>query len=108
MFVAPTGESLLIDTGNPGARDVDRITEVIENAGVNQIDNMVTSHDHVDHVGGLEELAKRFPIKHYYDHGATVEPNEQVRGFQAMYAGLWANAAHTVVKPGDTIPLGAK
>jgi len=56
-------------------------------------------------VGGLEELAKRIPIKHFIDHGATVEAREQVAGFQKMYADLYAAAKHTVVKPGDKIPF---
>src|SRR6185437_4193608 len=106
LFVSPTGESLLEDTGNPGGRDVDRIMEVIKAAGVKQIDHLIITHYHVDHVGGLEDLAKRIEIKHYIDHGPTVEQPEQVRGFQAMYAGLYSKVKHTVAKPGDKIPLG--
>src|SRR4051812_47344570 len=78
LYVSPGGESMLIDTGSPGARDVDRIMDVINAAGVKQIDQMVLSHYHGDHVGGLEELAKRIPIKHFVDHGPSVEPREQV------------------------------
>jgi competence protein ComEC len=62
----------------------------------------------VDHVGGVEALAKLIPIKHFIDHGPTVEPREQVQGFQAMYKDLYEKAgpgAHTVVKPGDKIPI---
>jgi competence protein ComEC len=106
LYVSPTGESLLEDTGNPGGRDTDRIMEVIKSAGVTQLDHVILTHYHVDHVGGLEELAKRIPIKHYIDHGATVEPKEQVPGFQKMYAELYGAAKHTVAKPGDKIPFG--
>jgi beta-lactamase superfamily II metal-dependent hydrolase len=106
LYVSPTGESLLEDTGNPGGRDTDRIMAVLEAAGVKQIDHLILTHYHVDHVGGLEELAKRIPIKHFIDHGATVEAREQVPGFQKMYAELYATAKHTVVKPGDKIPFG--
>ena len=105
LYVSPSGESLLEDTGNPGARDTDRIMAVIDAAGVKQIDHLILTHYHVDHVGGLEELAKRIPIKHFIDHGATVEQREQVHGFQQMYAALYAGAKHTVVKPGDKIPF---
>ena len=105
LYVSPTGESLLEDTGSPGARDVGRIMDVINAAGVKQIDHLIITHYHSDHVGGLEELAKRIPIKHFIDHGATVEPREQVPGFQKMYADLYATAKHTVVKPGDKIPF---
>jgi beta-lactamase superfamily II metal-dependent hydrolase len=111
LYVSPSGESLLEDTGNPpgpapiGPRDTDRIMAVIEAAGVKQIDHLILTHYHVDHVGGLEELAKRIPIKHFVDHGATVEAREQVPDFQQKYAALYANAKHTVVKPGDKIPF---
>jgi competence protein ComEC len=106
LYVSPTGETLLEDTGNPGTRDTDRIMEVINAAGVKQIDHLILTHYHVDHVGGLEELAKRIPIMHYIDHGPTVEEREQVRDFQAKYAELYSKAKHTVVKPGDKIALG--
>src|SRR4051812_14644664 len=67
LFVSPAGESLLVDTGNAGDRDLGRIAEAIEGAGVKQIDHMWTTHYHGDHVGSLEALAKRVPIKHFYD-----------------------------------------
>jgi competence protein ComEC len=106
LYVSPTGESLLEDTGNPGGRDTDRIMEAIHAAGVKQIDHLILTHYHVDHVGGLEELAKRIEIKHFIDHGKTAEEREQVRDFQAKYAELYSKAKHTVVKPGDKIPFG--
>ena len=105
LYVAPTGESMLEDTGNPGGRDTDRIMDVINAAGVKQIDHLILTHYHVDHVGGLSELVKRIPIKQFIDHGATVEPREQVPDFQKTYAAMWATTKHTVVKPGDKIPL---
>jgi L-ascorbate metabolism protein UlaG (beta-lactamase superfamily) len=94
-----------MDTGSPGGRDAARILAVIQAAGVKQIDHMVSTHYHGDHVGGLEELASKIPMVQFIDHGATSEPKEMVPGFQKMYAELYAKAKHTVVKPGDTIPF---
>jgi len=105
LYVAPTGESLLMDTGSPGGRDVARIMAVLQAAGVKQIDHMVSTHYHGDHVGGLEELASKIPMAQFIDHGATSEPKEMVPGFQKMYAALYAKAKHMVAKPGDTIPF---
>ncbi len=105
LFVGPTGETVLVDSANPGERDQERIMAVLDAAGVKQIDHLVTTHYHIDHVGGMIELAKKVPIKHFVDHGPTVEENEQVKGFQAAYAELHAKAKHTVVKPGDKLPV---
>ncbi len=108
LYVSPTGESMLLDTGNPGDRDVDRIVTVLKEAGVKQIDYMVTTHYHVDHVGGFEALSKRIPMKHFIDHGVSKDTREQVAGFAAMYKAMTDAAgpgAHTVVKPGDKIPI---
>ena len=105
LYVSPSGESMLLDTGSPGGRDTDRVMAALEAAGVKQIDYMVLTHYHSDHVGGLEELAKRIPIKHFFDHGPTSEPREQVPGFQKMYEELYSKIPRTVVKPGDKIPV---
>jgi competence protein ComEC len=105
LYVSPSGETVLIDAGNPGTRDADRIMEAVAAAGVKKIDYMISTHYHVDHIGGLVELSKRIPIGHYMDHGPTVEAREQVPGFQEAYAALRATAKHTVLKPGDRVPV---
>jgi competence protein ComEC len=105
LYVTPAGESVLVDTGNPGTRDADRIMAVLGEAGVRQLDHVVLTHYHVDHIGGLQELARRIPILHFVDHGPSVEENEQVPGFQAAYADLHARARRTVARPGDRLPI---
>src|SRR5580692_4966993 len=77
LFVAPSGESLLIDTGNGGAaaaRDAGRIMAAMKDAGVQQLDHLITTHWHGDHFGGMAELASRVPIGECIDHGANVQP----------------------------------
>ena len=103
LYVGPSGETVLVDTGNPGARDLDRILEVFREAGVTKIDHLISTHYHQDHVGGLAALAQRIPIAHFIDHGPNVENPEQVRGFRASYDSILANAKHTVAKPGDRL-----
>jgi beta-lactamase superfamily II metal-dependent hydrolase len=105
LFVAPSGESVLLDSGNPGARDLDRIVATLTDAGITKIDYLITTHYHVDHIGGMQELVKRIPVGTFVDHGPTVEEREQVQGFQQAYAELYGKAKHLVVKPGDKIPV---
>jgi beta-lactamase superfamily II metal-dependent hydrolase len=105
LFVSPSRETLLIDSGNPGGRDTERIVSMLNDAGVAKIDHLVSTHYHIDHVGGMPELAKRMPIAHYVDHGPSVEEKDQAPGFTAAYKALQSQAKHTVVKPGDRIPM---
>jgi beta-lactamase superfamily II metal-dependent hydrolase len=109
LFATPSGDSLLIDTGNGGAaatRDVDRIMAAVKEAGLTQLDHLVTTHWHGDHFGGMAELAGRIPIRHYVDHGANVQPTQATDAFlQKTYPDLHGKAKHTVVKPGDRIPV---
>src|SRR5512145_1681594 len=77
LFVAPSGESVLIDTGNGGAaavRDANRIMAAVKDAGLTQIDALITSHWHGDHMGAMAELAARIPVRRYLDHGPNVQP----------------------------------
>ena len=103
LFVSPTGESLLFDTGyETGGRDTKRIFDTAQKAGLKQIDHLVISHWHGDHVGGLPGLAKMIPIGHFYDHGDGVQPEDKQR--RDAYTAI-AGAKRTIVKPGDSIPF---
>ncbi len=108
LYVSPSGESVLIDSGNGGAgaaRDADRIMAAVKDAGLKQIDHLITTHYHGDHVGGLPELAKRVQIADFIDHGANVQPGANIDPTLQQYADLYAKVKHTVVKPGDKIPV---
>ena len=109
LFVTPSGESVLIDSGNAGAgavRDAERIVAAAKDAGLTKIDHLITTHYHGDHVGGLAELAARIPILEFIDHGPNVQPNPTTDEFlQGGYRELYTKTKHTVVKPGDRIPV---
>ena len=109
LFVAPTGESVLIDSGNGGAaaaRDADRIAAAAKDAGISRIDHLITTHWHGDHYGAMAELAGRLPVGHFVDHGANVQPAAAADEFlQKVYPTLFSKAKHTVVGPGDTLPV---
>jgi beta-lactamase superfamily II metal-dependent hydrolase len=110
LFVPPSGETVLIDTGNTGAepavRDAERIVAAAKDAGITQIDHLITTHWHGDHFGGMAEVNKRIPIKHYIDHGGTIQPQPASTEFlEKVYPDLIKAAKHTVAKPGDTLAV---
>ena len=95
LWVTPAGQAILIDTGSPGGRDTDRIMEVINALAMKKIDILLSTHYHVDHVGGLQELVKRIPIDHFYDHGETIEDRLE-----------WASEGTGARVPGVVFPDG--
>jgi competence protein ComEC len=108
LFVPPSGEAVLIDTGNvareAALRDADRIMAAVKDAGLTQIDHLITTHWHNDHFGAMAELAKRIPIRHFIDHGPTVQPNPIIDEFLGKtYPELFGKAKRTIAKPGDTV-----
>src|SRR5437870_8217872 len=69
LIVTPAGESVLIDCGNPGGRDAERIHKAATALGLKQIDHLIITHWHSDHYGGVGRLAKLIPIMNYHDRG---------------------------------------
>jgi competence protein ComEC len=107
LVVSPSGQSLLIDTGWPGfnGRDANRIVAATKAAGLKQIDYVVITHFHRDHVGGVPQLAERMKIGTFVDHGPNLEDSDVTREDYAAYERVLPGHKHLVVKPGDRIPV---
>ena len=111
LIVTPSDESILIDSGNPGGRDSERIHQVATKvAGLKRIDHYVTTHFHIDHFGGVAELATSMPIAHVWDNGLP-EKNpdnnpQDTRWFLTSkpYREMKVEQRH-VLSPGQTLPL---
>ena len=107
LIVSPAGESLLIDTANGGAaatRDADRIMAAVKDAGLTQIDHLLTTHFHTDHIGAMPELTNRIPVRHFIDPGPNVEARMD-EFYQKTYPPLFAKGTRTIAKPGDRIAM---
>jgi len=130
LFVTPEGKSLLIDTGWPsgagllpspdGAQNsADRIVAAAKKLGVSKLDYVIITHYHMDHVGGVMDLAKRIPIDTFIDHGPNAEhlkPGEVIPPDLAggmpdqlypKYLEIIKGHKHIVAKPGQVIPIGS-
>jgi beta-lactamase superfamily II metal-dependent hydrolase len=107
LFVAPSGESMLLDTGWSGnnSRDASRIAAAAKHAGVKAIDYLLITHFHEDHVGGVPQLARKLPIRNFIDHGESVEHDQRAKELYAAYMEYRAKGDHILAKPGVTIPV---
>jgi competence protein ComEC len=107
LLAAPSGQSLLVDTGWPGNnhRDADRILEAVKDAGLKQVDYVLITHYHPDHVGGMPQLIKEVKVGEFIDHGPNQENDEMApEGYDAYLKSL-GGTKHVVAKPGDQIPI---
>ncbi len=111
LIVTPEGESVLIDTGNPGGRDARRIHQIATGiAGLKRIDHVVITHFHIDHFGGLAELAELMPVGTLHDKGFPVAnpDNNPTDTRWPLLSKPYRDAKvekRVTVKAGDPIPL---
>jgi beta-lactamase superfamily II metal-dependent hydrolase len=108
LIVTPAGESVLIDCGNPGSRDAERIHKTAtEQAGLQAIDHLVITHWHTDHYGSVARLAQLLPIRHFYDHGIPDTLEEDPKNFPILIQAyrIASKGKSRTLKPGDEITL---
>src|SRR5260370_14992631 len=107
LYVSPSGQSMLVDAGYQGFknRDADRVVAAAKAAGVTQIDYLVITHYHVDHVGGVPQLVAKMPIRNFVDHGQNFESVKDNGGAYGDYVAVRAKGNHIEVKAGDRSPI---
>lgn len=107
LVVSPSGQSMLLDAGNPGSngRDANRIVEACQAAGVKRIDYMVVTHYDGDHVGNVPALLDKMPAVTFVDHGENVQKDDFTLKSVSAYMALAAKGKRLTVKPGDKIPI---
>jgi competence protein ComEC len=110
LIVTPEGESVLIDAGNPGGRDPNRIHRVARDvAGLEKIDHLIVTHFHIDHFGGVAELSALMPVVHLWDNGVPgADPDGRAASTWPLTSRPYREAKvreRHVVQAGTTIPL---
>ncbi len=122
LFITPDNKTLMVDSGWPaGFRDqpvsnAQRVADTLKAEGLDHIDYMLTTHYHIDHIGGFAELVKLVPVRHFLDHGLNREaPPENANERQLAsapasrypdYVAAIGDSDRTTLHPGQRISIG--
>lgn len=69
LVISPQGKTVLIDAGPTEAGD--EVVAALRNHGVKQIDLMIATHPHADHIGGMKKVFDTLRVKKILDSGQT-------------------------------------
>lgn len=108
LIVTPAGESVLIDTGNPGGRDPGRIVAAAKSAGLARIDYVLLTHYHTDHFGGAAEVAQQIPFGTIFQRPVPAgDPDGKAQSTFPVQIKPWNEIAakRVTLAPGVGIPL---
>lgn len=98
ILIQYNGQNMLIDTG-----DVDHrasLVKQLKDKNVSEIENVIITHPHGDHLGGMTALFKNFKIKHIYDNGVTAN-NAMYRNYLST---IKSNGIpHDTLRKGDQV-----
>lgn len=64
VIQTPEGQTLLVDGGNKN--DSDFIKDYLQELGVKELETVIATHPHEDHIGGLQSIMESFPVRNFY------------------------------------------
>ncbi len=97
-------DTMLIDGGNRS--DGDLVVDYISNLGIDQLDYVVGTHPHEDHMGGLDEVLNAFPTDNLWTPALNSEATS--KAFIQDFLAAAQKQSLSPVQPelGETYPLG--
>lgn len=60
----PSGKTMVIDAGNNA--DGPLVCKALQSLGISRIDYLIATHPHEDHIGGIDNVIRSFPVGAFY------------------------------------------
>lgn len=96
----PEGKTILVDGGKKESGP--KVVSYLKNIGVNSIDLLVATHPDADHIGGLIDVLKNFPVNQVLDSGKEHTTQTYLEYLQLVDS---KNIPFTVAQIGQNISL---
>ncbi|HYG81651.1 MAG TPA: MBL fold metallo-hydrolase [Pyrinomonadaceae bacterium] len=101
LIIAPGGKSVLVDAGTPGSGRV--VLDAMRRYNVGQLDLMVATHAHADHIGGADEVLRRTKVSAVLDSRVPATTKNYEDFLEAVDQ---SGAKYIAAQPGQKFDLG--
>lgn len=93
----------MIDTGKADDESRFLLQDKLKALGVRELDNLIITHPHADHLGGAWRVMKDMPVKHIYDNGVDYKSSTYKTYVKTAHT---ENIPRTALKEGDVVDFG--
>lgn len=100
LIETPTKRTILIDGGPPEAGK--EVFKFLKKRQIKKIDLLISTHPHIDHIGGLQQIMNKIPIDEIIDSGKTHKTRTYERYKKQIEK---KNIPTSTVKRGDRIKI---
>ena len=104
------GDAILIQRGAvailvDGGPEADTVADYLRSRGIEDVDLLVATHPHADHIGGLTEVLERFEVGEIWVNGDTVTSQTYQNFAAAVAAERAAGASYREVARWDSATM---
>ena len=96
-------KNMLIDGGDRWNWVGEKLVGYLNQQGVEQVDAVVSTHPHADHIGGLDDVIRNFEVRRVYDSG-RVHTTQTFENYLMLIDEK--DIPYHTPRTGDTIELG--
>jgi len=105
LIEAPSGKTALIDAGNL-ITGLD-VVRYLEKNNIYQLDHLIFTHPHLDHIGGAFFVLQMVEVKNIYDNGENLEKEIKTDDIYRWYNDLVRKSSnYSILKAEDSLLLG--
>jgi len=94
--------AILVD----GCPDATEVADYLQSRGIEDIDLLVATHPHADHIGGLAEVLHRFDVREIWVNGDTADSQTYTDFAAAVASERAAGASYRQISCWDSAQMG--